>query len=348
MTGVLVTVNLLLASAGFASAFSSTFGRCGSPCSYVGTTRTVDQLYMSSPENPPVESEAIPNDEDRSDATEGLSIPLTFDEMAKQASKAMNDAYESGVNRQTIRVMLPRDPSSAQIGQYFEEDAALDTQNLILVPPDETWQGGIMQLYRAASPTCKEILRRYSPTPGGVPPKMIEDRSVDESGVDGVGLWISQSSAPADDVSCFVQPTQETVGAIESISEQAGDRLVVLMNPQWRNVDDALDAASKGDGIFGNIASFLGGKGGSLKRLEEMGFQNTFTLEGYVCKGGNVRLVKRFDSDWGVFAENDSGTGFIRVGTSEARPSYQAVDKMLDDNGISLKYARDIGLAPKI
>jgi hypothetical protein len=58
--------------------------------------------------------------------------------------------------------------------------------------------------------------------------------------------------------------------------------------------------------------------------------------------------MKRFDSDWVVFAENDSETNFIRMGDMKVRPTYQDVEKMLDDKGISLKYARDIGLAPKL
>lgn len=284
----------------------------------------------------------------REEITSRMSIPLTFDEMVRQAAGAMEDAYDGGKARQMIRVLLPRDPTNDQIGQYLENDADVDTANLVLAPPDETWQGGIMQLYRAAAPTCQEILRRFSRDTAGVPPKMIEDRSVDESGVDGVGLWLTQSSLPLNDVSCFVQPTQETVDAVETIHAQAGPRLVALMNPQWRNADDALDAASKSGGVLGGFASFLGGKGRSLERLDRMGFVNVYTLEGYVCKGGNVRMVKRFDSDWAVFAENDAGTGYVPVGTSEGRPTYQDVEAMLDDKGIALKYARDIGLAPKI
>ena len=177
---------------------------------------------------------------------------------------------------------------------------------------------------------------------------MVEDRSIDESGVDGIGLWMSQSQNPADDISCFVQPSQETIGAIEDISGQAGDRLVMLTNPQWRDVDDALDAASKQGGILGGFASFLGGKGASLKKLEELGFEDSFVIEGYVCRGGNIRFVRRFDSDYVVFAENDAGTAFIRVGVSQTRPTYQDVDKMMEDNGIALKYARDVGLAEKL
>jgi hypothetical protein len=183
---------------------------------------------------------------------------------------------------------------------------------------------------------------------GGVPPRLDEDRSVDESGVDGIGLWLTQGASPQDDVSCFVQPTQETIDAIENISNQAGGRLVALLNPQWRITDDALDTASRSEGLFGNLASFLGGKGGSLRRLDELGFDNAYILEGYVCRGGNIRFIKRFDSDWAVFAENDAATDYIKVGTSKTRPTYQEVDAMLEDKGISLKYARDIGMAPKL
>ena len=183
---------------------------------------------------------------------------------------------------------------------------------------------------------------------GGVPPKLVEDRSIDESGVDGVGLWMTQGAAPKDDISCFVQPTQEIISSIESISNQAGQRLVAMVNPQWRIADDALDKASRSDGLFGGLASFLGGKGGTLRKLDELGFQNTYILEGYVCRGGNIRMIKRFDSDWIVFAENDAATNYVKVGESTTRPTYQEVDAMLENKGIQVKYARDMGLAPKI
>jgi len=179
-------------------------------------------------------------------------------------------------------------------------------------------------------------------------PKLLEDRSYDESGVDGIGLWLTQGATAADDISCFVQPSQETVDGIETLANQAGERMVALINPQWRIVDDALDSASRQDGALGIIANFLGGKGSSLRRLDALGFEPIYTLEGYVCRGGNVRLIKRFDTDWFVFAENDAGTEFIECGSSKQRPSYQDVDKMLDDKGITLKYTRDFGLAPKL
>jgi hypothetical protein len=91
--------------------------------------------------------------------TDTLIIPLSFDEMIRVASSAMSDAFDQGINRQMCRVLLPRDPSNANIGNFFENDANVDTQGLVLVPLDESWQGGIMQLYRAAAPTCRALLR---------------------------------------------------------------------------------------------------------------------------------------------------------------------------------------------
>eukprot|EP00980_Cylindrotheca_fusiformis_P012317 scaffold3015_cov122-Cylindrotheca_fusiformis.AAC.12 len=293
------------------------------------------------------EENAIPASKE--DITNDLYFPLTLDDMVKQASNTMEDAYKQGITRQIVRILLPRTADNDNLLKYYEGEAEDEVGEVVLVPPDETWQGGIMQLYRACSFACQEILRRYSRNlGGGVVPRLQEDRSVDESGVDGIGVWITQGSQPEDDVSCFVQPSQETVDAIESISQQAGKRLVSIMNPQWRITDDALDSASRSEGVWGNFASFLGGKGGSLRRLDDMGFESTFVLEGYVVRGGNVRMMKRFDSDWAVFAENDAATEYIKVGTSESRPTYQDIDAMLEEKGISLKYARDIGMAPKL
>mmetsp|Transcript_11729 Transcript_11729/g.15310 ORF Transcript_11729/g.15310 Transcript_11729/m.15310 type:complete len:356 (-) Transcript_11729:149-1216(-) len=272
-------------------------------------------------------------------STNRLSVPASVTEMCREAASAMRDAYaKNGNTRQIIRVLLPRDSANAQLGMLYEADASR-SNDVSLVPPDETWQGGIMQLYRAAAPTCKEILREFSPSENGIPPKLVEDRSVDESGVDGVGLWITENVNAKDDVSCFVQPTQESLEFVETISSQAGNRLVLLMNPQWRNVDDALDATSKNTGFFGMLASSLGGKGNSLRRLDELGFETVYTIEGYVCKNRQIRLVKRFDSDWRVFvAADDDVNRFSPVGTSKLRPSYQDCDKMLDEAGIVLNY----------
>jgi len=91
--------------------------------------------------------------------TAQLRIPLSFEEMVNQASSAMEEAYKMGKTRQTIRVLLPRSANNDQLLQYYEGDIQDSSMETVLVPTDETWQGGIMQLYRAASYTCQAILR---------------------------------------------------------------------------------------------------------------------------------------------------------------------------------------------
>lgn len=102
------------------------------------------------------------SDSDRvEDMTSKLAVPLSLEDMISMASKAISDASNAGISRQIVRMLLPRNPSSQLLGQFYEMDATTNNnwRPSLLVPPDETWQGGIMQLYRAALPTCTHLLR---------------------------------------------------------------------------------------------------------------------------------------------------------------------------------------------
>ena len=382
-TSCTMRIKLLLLCSSTAASFAfAPSSRLSSPrCS------SATQILSSSEPN------TIQNDSETTtqDINTQLEVPLTYNEMILQTSQAITSALQtSGCKRQIIRILLPRDAANDNFGIFQEIEVSSDNSNnnalnvaqtTKLVPTDESWQGGIMQLYRACTPTTKDLVRELCPGVGGVPPKIVEDRSVDESGVDGVGLMytviganfnndevnadtseeesgmfggfgfgsdVTLPTLSSDDVCAFIQPNQEVIDSIETLSNDNNDALIALINPQWRNVDDALDSASKNDNVFGAFASFLGGKGNSLKRLDSLGYTNTYTLEGYVCKGGNIRLLKRFDSDWIVFAENDAGDAWVRVGQQKERPRYQDVEKFLDDKGVGFKYARDLGMAPKL
>ena len=279
-----------------------------------------------------------------------LAMPLSWDEMIRQASSAIQEAAAAGQRRQIVRVLLPRDSASGDFGIYLESQADNDTvDNISLVPPDESWQGGIMQLYRAAAPTAQRMMQALTRnTPGGVPPRIVEDRSVDESGVDGVSYFQTDDAQ----VSCWLQPLQDNVPDILKTTTTTKDdddtTISLLMNPQWRLVDDALDSASKQEGFLGGLASFLGGKGGALRQLQDAGYVPVYTLEGYVCRGANVRLLQVRESDWHVFCERDDGESFVSVGTAPQRPTYQQVDELLNQADIGFKYARDIGMSPKL
>ena len=279
-----------------------------------------------------------------------VSVPLSLDEMIRQAVSAMKDAANAGTKRQIVRILLPRDAANADFGKFMESESseAGNVNDVVLVPPDESWQGGIMQLYRSAAPTAQDMVQRLSVSEAGLTVERVtEDRSVDESGVDGVG-WLHTSQ-----VSCYVQPTQELVNDVilqesELANNDKKNLTTILLNPQWRQVDDALDTASAGTGFLSGLANFLGGKGGTLQRLKESGFTPVYSLEGYVCRGSNVRLLQVLDSQWNVFCERDDLESYVRVGSSSQRPTYQEVEAMLQDSDIGYKYARDIGMEPKL
>jgi hypothetical protein len=81
---------------------------------------------------------------------DSLQIPLSYNEMITQTSQAMSDAYNKmGYSRQIVRILLPRDSRSGQLGEYYENEAQTErgkSQEIKLVPTDESWQGGIMQV----------------------------------------------------------------------------------------------------------------------------------------------------------------------------------------------------------
>jgi hypothetical protein len=263
-----------------------------------------------------------------------LAVPLTPEEMIRQLVGAVKEASSQGQTRQICRILLPRDAASGDFG-LFAEASNENARGLSLVPPDESWQGGIMQLYRAVAPVAEQLVRAMTTAAGGVPPRVTEDRSVDESGVDGVGLFSTEDSK----VQCWLQPTQENIDAMVASAKKASEEdLVVILNPQWRLVDDALDTYSKGEGFLGSLANFLGGKGGALKLLQETGFTPVYTLEGYVCRGYNVRLLQVLESDWNVFCENKDGESFAAVGSMSTRPTYQEVNEMLENAGIDYAF----------
>ena len=82
-------------------------------------------------------------------SSSSLTIPLTYNEMIAQTSAAMSDAYNQGFKRQIVRILLPRDARSGQLGEYYESEAQTErgkSAEMMLVPTDESWQGGIMQV----------------------------------------------------------------------------------------------------------------------------------------------------------------------------------------------------------
>ena len=78
--------------------------------------------------------------------------------------------------------------------------------------------------------------------------------------MDGESLLVAEGESARNDASLFIQPSSEIQKTIESVCAAAGPRLVLTLNPQFRDVDDTLDFLAKKTGLLGSIGGFLGGK----------------------------------------------------------------------------------------
>lgn len=130
-----------------------------------------------------------------------IKPPVDREQMLSQAVGAVTRAREAGRERFILRLFLPRGDG--------------------LSPADESWEGGIMQLYASCSPLVRELLRRLSTEVAGVPPALTEQR-IDASGVDGESVWFAQSAKPEDDGVALVQPMTESIATIRKLSSDAG------------------------------------------------------------------------------------------------------------------------------
>lgn len=230
-------------------------------------------------------------------------------EMLQQCAGCVRRAQADGVTRFVLRLFLPRQQT--------------------LTPPDESWEGGIMQLFAAASPLTRELLQSLSTSVAGVPPSLTEQR-LDQSGVDGESVWMAQSSRPQDDAVGFVQPSAEQVRQIETLCNGAGERPVLLVNPQWKERDDPLDALSRKGGLLGSLGNFLGGKAGTEETLSGLGFRDVYTLATYRCRGSLIYLQLAYPYGWTAFyREGVQDEEWKPLLATETRPTYQAVEEAL-------------------
>jgi len=256
-------------------------------------------------------------------AEPAIKPPSDQQQMLTQAADCVARARAAGSSRFVLRLFLPRGEG--------------------LSPPDESWQGGIMQLYAACSPLVRELLRQLSTEVAGVPPALREQR-IDASGVDGESVWFAQSSQPQDDGVAFVQPMAESIATIRKLSNEAGGRPLLLVNPQWKERDDPLDALSRKEGLLGMMGNFMGGKAAMEAELNEMGFTDVYTLAEYVCRGSRICLQLAYPYGWCAFyrkTDDDASGRFewepILTG-KEVRPTFQEVEAALIDADVPFKF----------
>lgn len=245
-----------------------------------------------------------------------LECPNSPEDMTRQAAQSVERAFKDGINRQTVRFALIR-----------EDQYVSDTNQ---------WPGGAKQMLReSAKPLTKALLKQiHAPTKETdqgdlrLPPTVKEQDIWD---FDGSALVTAEAKAGANgDVQAMVFANTDTkyIKDIEAIDEAMGKRLFLLVNPFWRNLE------SWGVNLLAP---------GAKKKAEEIifnrGYDETYCVIRFSCRGEEVVALKAYPYDWQIFAyrEQDYAVGgvametAIRLGSSKEEPNSQFITNLLNE-----------------
>jgi hypothetical protein len=228
-----------------------------------------------------------------------LSVPETPEDQVLQAKAAVERAFANGLTRQIVRfALVPRGET--------------------LNSRDRQWPGGARQMYReAAGPLARDLLRQVrAPTTAtdddddddddspsrDVHPSLRKPPTVKSQDVwdfDGSALVTAEASTGArDDVQALVFPNTDTkyTQDIAQIDQAMGpQRLFLLVNPFWRNIDS-----------WGFNLLAPKGKQLAQQAIFDRGFVETYSVLQKTVQGEDCVALKAYPYDWQLYAYAES------------------------------------------
>lgn len=248
-----------------------------------------------------------------------LEVPETPDDQIWQAKAAVERAFRDGkITRQIVRF-------------------ALVPENETLNQEDRQWPGGAQQMYReAAGPLTRALLQQVraptkdnddgdgdddndkkSATSATYLSKQPVVQSQDIWDFDGSALVTAQHDRPSADVQALVLPNTDDkyTRDIAAIDEAMGDRLFLLVNPFWRDID------SWGFNLLAPNA-----KQAAREAIFDRGFEETYAVLQKSVRGEDCVAVKAYPYDWQLFAyaEQDYwpyGEYTVHLGSTAQEPT---------------------------
>jgi Domain of unknown function (DUF1995) len=215
-----------------------------------------------------------------------LPVPETPDDQIWQAKAAVERAFAAGLTRQIVRFAL------------VPEGETLNQQ-------DRQWPGGAQQMYReAAGPLTRELLKQIraptkeqSPTADVSLTKQPTVKSQDIWDFDGSALITAEATNASGDVQAMVQPNTDNkyTDDVVTIDKAMGDRLVLLVNPFWRNIES-----------WGFNLLAPGAKTKATAAIFDRGFQETYCVLQKSVQGHDCVALKSFPYDWQLYAYAES------------------------------------------
>lgn len=240
-----------------------------------------------------------------------LEVPETADDLVYQAASAVERAFADGLTRQTVRLC------------YIREG-----ENLLM--EDRQWPGGAKQMYReAAGPLTRDLLSQIK-APTAIDHNDDEDIRLNYSpNVTSQDLWDFDGSAlitatsqagPSADVQALVQPNTDSryLKDIQKIDEVMKERLFLIVNPFWRDVDSwGFDILSPGAKKLAQSTIFDSNNG--------RGYEETYHVIQKTVRGVDCVAVKAYPYDWQLFAYTNKQDAYytnyaMRLGSTKEEP----------------------------
>lgn len=241
-----------------------------------------------------------------------IEVPATFEQQVIQASDASSRAFRDGKTRQIVRFEL-----------MGEED---------VLNEDRNWPGGAAQMYReGAGPLARALLSEVRAPTGEVDEVRTNYRpnvtSEDIWDFDGSALVTAEAATGShDNVMAMVLPNTDNKYSndIKSIDAEMGDRLFVLVNPFWRNLD------SWGVNILAPRAKQI-----AKEAIFDRGFEETYCLLRTSVRGEDCVALKVYPYNWQLFAfiEQDAWPyeeTTIRLGETEDEPTSAQFGELME------------------
>jgi len=249
----------------------------------------------------------------RMDDGKFLNVPLTAEDQVQQSARSVEDAFRDGITRQIVRfALLPGDK---------------------VLSEDIQWPGGAQQMYReAAGPLTKGLLSTVrAPTSNATDLRTVYKPNVTAEDVwdfDGSAIVKAEAATgPEDDVQALVLSNTDDkyTKDIREYGKVAGDRLFMLINPFWRNLD------SWGINLLAPKA-----KQNAQEVIFDGGYQETYVLLKKSCRGEDCVALKAYPYDWQLYAfrEDDSwpyGENVLWLGSTKDEPKSEDFTALLND-----------------
>jgi len=234
-----------------------------------------------------------------------LNVPEVFDDQVQQAADAVKRAYKDGITRQVVRFAL------------FPEDEMLNEK-------ERLWPGGAQQMYReAAGPLTRSMMKLVGTTEDF---RKCNVTTQDIWDFDGSALVTAESPTGAEgdaQAMVFANTDNKYTNDIATIDKAMGDRLFLLVNPFWRDID------SWGFNLLAPKAKVM-----AQEAIFDRNFQETYVLLEKSVRGEDCIALKAYPYDWQLYAYAEMDywpydETIIYLGSTKEEPTLKDFGEMM-------------------